>query len=739
MRKISRPIESPPFLRSARVSDEKRRLLTYLRLDYIERRQRRDNLNDDLFFDQELLKDFEHVFNRKCAFCESDIRGEGRILHLRPVRFATDHTHVDNDYYLWLAFEWRNLFYACSYCAKSKGDQHPVIGDRGAYLGTFDDIVEQENALLIDPVLDDPAKHLRFLFSGYVVPLTDKGRTTVNVFNLNRLDLVNERQRFALQLLDLIHNADSVSAYARFWDFLSTEAPYSGSLYNILKRISIPWLVSPIAGTGDTFVRRFIDALTEANPAQRERLLSIVQEIQDEHRGGGDVQDYAMAAPSPLYFAPRPKSLQAIDKEIFHINISNFKAIEHLKFALPQRRSDKSGVPALMILGENSTGKSSVLAAIALALVGYKEASKFKKFLPGLVHSAGLDRLDQLDETPVDVSIDFHFSKDSAAFVFDPANRVVNGNDAPSTIVLGYGPRRFFDPKRRNHAVGAAARIRTLFDPLATIPYPGDWLRAQTGNRFNTIASALRVVLALDDDDELIVEPDHLAVRASGRVTPIDSLSEGYRSVFVMTVDIMRELLNYWDNLEQAQAVVLIDELETHLHPRWKMQVMTALRRVLPRVQFIVTTHDPLCLRGMDDNEVVVLQRDANGRIVQLDNLPSVRGMTAEQLLTSDYFGLASTADPSTEIELAKLTGDTARHSIDGKLEIAPAASTMEVVRRLVIGDNPTEQIIQEALFRYLENRETKNGELRPKLRAEAVDEVLRALTESGKGNDALR
>jgi hypothetical protein len=387
----------------------------------------------------------------------------------------------------------------------------------------------------------------------------------------------------------------------------------------------------------------------------------------------------------------------------------------------------------MMILGENSTGKSSTLAAIALALVGRREASKLRKYLPSLVRSADSERFDKLDDRRVEVDVQFHFSEQIAAFRFDPARQLIDGTEHQSSIVLAYGPRRFFDPRKRRRAPGASARIRTLFDPLATIPYPADWLRAQTGARFDTVARALRIVLALDDEDEIIIEPDQLAVRANGRVTPIDALSEGYRSVFVMTVDIIRELLEHWENLEQAQAVVLIDELETHLHPRWKMQVMTSLRRVLPRVQFIATTHDPLCLRGMDDGEVVVLQRGPDNRIQTLGDLPSIKGMSAEQLLTSDYFGLASTADPSTELQLAKLAGDLARRNDNGALEVAPAIATTELVHRLVIGDSPTEQIVQAALTEYLEEREKSSRGLRPALRAKAVDAVIRALKGDGE------
>jgi hypothetical protein len=319
-----------------------------------------------------------------------------------------------------------------------------------------------------------------------------------------------------------------------------------------------------------------------------------------------------------------------------------------------------------------------------------------------------------------------------ASFSYDPLNRTNDGGDEPASIVLGYGPRRYFDRKRSEHPSGAAARIRTLFDPLYTIPYPGDWLRWQRGARFDTIAAALRIVLALDDEDSLVLEPDQLAVRANGRTTPIDALSEGYRSVFVMTVDIIREMLNHWNDLGRAQGIVLIDELETHLHPRWKMQVMSSLRRVFPRVQFICTTHDPLCVRGMDDGEVVVLQRDENNQIFQVGDLPSVNGMSAEQLLTSDYFGLSSTVDPSTEFELARLAGDVVRRNDDGGLTVALSAATNEQISNLVLGDSPTEQIIHEALATYLREREDRHRNAMPALRSEAVATVLRALRNVG-------
>jgi predicted ATPase/5-methylcytosine-specific restriction endonuclease McrA len=724
MLRVKRPLEAPSYLRSIQVEAERHKILNYLRHDADTRSQRRDYLNEDLFFGRELRSELSYVFRDKCAFCETPLDGHGNVHHLRPLRFAQKRARGTRDYYLWLAFEWRNLFYACDMCNKSKGDHFPLEGEPGDFLATYDALVKAEKPLLIDPTSEDPAKHLRFTARGWVEPITQKGEVTVETFRLNHETHISRRsahlEKFLLEF-DLNPDVD-------IGNMLKPSEPYAGVVRGIFRSIVALWMPGgeSISGSGDALIKRFLNARSIASPDDRIRLSALVRDVR---MGRWDHSATSYIKSQPLRFIPSPVATRYESSDMSRITLSNFKAIKHLHIDLPSRRSAKAGAPALMILGENSTGKSSILAGIALAAIGTKEAYKLKKYLPGLTHSTSTNRFDQLDQTEVKVDIDFHLGKPSAAFRYDPRSPHPFGSEEPTLMVLGYGARRFFDPQKRNRRDGAATRVQTLFDPLATIPYPEDWLRRQTGNRFDTIVAALRIILALDEEDELIVTPDYLAVRANGRVTPIDSLSEGYKSVFVMTVDIIRELLDRWDNLEQAEALVLIDELETHLHPRWKMQVMTSLRKVFPRVQFIVTTHDPLCLRGMDDGEVMVLQRDHAGYIHALEGLPSVKGMTAEQLLTSDYFGLASTTDASTEIAFATLAGDVARMSPEGDLKLAPSANTTELVSHLAIGDSPTEQIVQDALVQYLERREIQRGALRPQLRAEAVEAVIKALT----------
>jgi hypothetical protein len=355
------------------VSEEKRRLLSYLRRDRNDRGQRRDGLNEDYFFDPELRGNLEHVFVGKCGFCETKVEDAGQTLHLRPLRFAAGSPRVDKDYYLWLAFEWRNLFYACQYCVRSKGDRFPVDGDRAPYLATFDDVVEQEIGLLIDPTADDPGRHLRFLTDGDILPLSLQGRETIDIFDLNRGDLTSARGKLVRQLFEIFRADDRNYASGELRQLLNPFAPHSGALQSVLKRVATAWRASdsPIPGSGDAFVRKFVEIWNQSSSAQRSRLPAVIHEVEEGDRRAKDQIGHTVPFPSRNSFdLTKRDPLSVIDREIAHIEISSFKAIEDLRFELRSSRTAKSGAPSLMILGENSTGKSSALSAIALALVG---------------------------------------------------------------------------------------------------------------------------------------------------------------------------------------------------------------------------------------------------------------------------------------------------------------------------------------------------------------------------------
>ena len=100
--------------------------------------------------------------------------------------------------------------------------------------------------------------------------------------------------------------------------------------------------------------------------------------------------------------------------------------------------------------------------------------------------------------------------------------------------------------------------------------------------------------------------------------------------------------------MENAEGIVLLDEIGAHLHPRWKLRIVDSLRSAFPRMQFLAATHEPLCLRGLFDNEILLL-RKVDGEIKVTDNIESPDTLSIDQLLRSPLFGMLTTFDPDTE------------------------------------------------------------------------------------------
>ncbi len=101
----------------------------------------------------------------------------------------------------------------------------------------------------------------------------------------------------------------------------------------------------------------------------------------------------------------------------------------------------------------------------------------------------------------------------------------------------------------------------------------------------------------------------------------------------------------------EKEALFLLDEPDTHLNPAWCLDYLDNLRKYgaePPNSQIIMTTHSPLTFAGMDKNEVVVMERGADGRIFAEHPTSAPKGMGFAAILTSDFFGLRSTLDKDT-------------------------------------------------------------------------------------------
>ena len=615
---------------------------------YTQRQQTRFKFDAAVYASRELRDALAKLFHGKCAYCESTIGvvAAAQVDRFRPRTFATSLDGVINeDHYWWLAYEWSNLYPSCAVCSRHKGRKFPVRGPR-AETGALGETLAAEGGLLIDPCCDDPDQHLGFDDSGMVAGRSPAGQVTIDILNLNRPELVDARRRELAALLEAFAQQpgpDGGWIDACRAAIADPGQPYLGAKRQLVARemrkraglrgdVSVERIVShliEVAGgqVPANIIKDLIGALPSVAPlgSQLKRLVAkhlFKEKVEASFSVDGEDVD-------PTYFA-KTRLVESVE-------IKDFRKIERLR--LDFTSSQTRAAPWTMLLGENGVGKSSILQAIALTLIGGTHLARLclepAPFIRKGARQASVEV--RLTNLPDPVTLRIH---GRSGFTSSEASSKV--------LVLAYGATRLMPRPGMSVDIEARnAKVDNLFNPFVPVGDAEEWLLSLPKRKFDDYARALKeLFLVLEGPEKLIRRGGRILVTTGAEAIPLGQLSDGYQSVVGVTADIMRIMSRYWDAMEVAEGLVLIDELGSHLHPRWRMRVVSGLRMAFPRVQFIASTHDPLCLRGLEPGEVTVLREDDDGRAFAITDVPPVDAMTVEQLLTSEHFGLHSTTDP---------------------------------------------------------------------------------------------
>ena len=170
------------------------------------------------------------------------------------------------------------------------------------------------------------------------------------------------------------------------------------------------------------------------------------------------------------------------------------------------------------------------------------------------------------------------------------------------------------------------------------------------------------------------------------------------------------------DGWEKQPAILLIDEIENHLHPTWQRRVIPALLEHFPGLQIFATTHSPFVVAGLKKGQVHLLKRDADGVVTATTNTEDIVGWTADEILRT-MMGVDDPTDEATAAaarELRQLRSEGTRDTEDAE---AARQTRMQELRRLVDRDllagGPAaaqeelfEQQFAEALEKYLRARD---------------------------------
>jgi hypothetical protein len=354
--------------------------------------------------------------------------------------------------------------------------------------------------------------------------------------------------------------------------------------------------------------------------------------------------------------------------------------------------------PWLMLLGENGLGKTTILQAVCLALLDERGRERL-----------GLDARDYVRSGARRGTVTVHLSgtPEPVELIARRSSPRFEGGGGLKSLLLGYGATRLLPTPA--HPVAASedetlARVDNLFDPFTPVGDATGWLLGLPDDRFDDVARGLRGLLMLAPEERLVRDRRHGRVLAeqAGAQVRLESLPAGSQSVIALATDVMKTVLRLWDSASVAEGVVVVDEIGAHLHPRWRMRIVEGLRTMFPRVQFLTSTHDPLCLRGMGDREIVVLRQDSERRVVALDDLPPAGSMRIDQLLASEHFGLGSTVDPELDGLFAEYYALKARPRPGARERDRLEELRTELDGRRLLGTTRRERLIYEATDEYL-------------------------------------
>lgn len=389
---------------------------------------------------------------------------------------------------------------------------------------------------------------------------------------------------------------------------------------------------------------------------------------------------------------------------ISKVTLTNIRGFERLEFDLDRGGGTFAGWT--VFTGDNGSGKSALLKAIAIGLVGPQMARALQPSFRGWVREGceeasiileinpvryedgyigvGEEYVWRDKPFPVDISItdkDMIKSKSITDNPLSMLNLPIWFGGSPGWFSCGYGPfRRMFGASpeaMKQMVIPTAERFATMFHEAASLSEVDQWLRdeklraMERGVKSETLDQLLNILndgllpqgMAVDR-----VDADGLWIKdANGVELSWRDMSDGTRAVIALIADILRHLIKgYWDHDErddefiikrnnkgnlviQRSGVVLIDEIDAHLHPEWQRKIGFWLKARFPYIQFLVTSHSPLICQAADPNGIFVLPEPGNPdppRALTAEEYLKVIASRPDTILLSPAFGLQNTRSP---------------------------------------------------------------------------------------------
>jgi predicted ATPase len=390
---------------------------------------------------------------------------------------------------------------------------------------------------------------------------------------------------------------------------------------------------------------------------------------------------------------------------IDRINLTNFRTFRNSEIAFIHPDQDFRVLdlpkPKLsnvnLLLGNNGFGKTAMLKAIALASLG--PAARSSGIYPYRLvrtepngdkpnaanhvnHEAILEAVFTTHKQDADGNVPHKI--ESLVKVIrkgdleemdwthhdEKAWHPIYSSSSDAFFFVGYGATRRVE-RRTNIDVGSrqsssfvrAQRVQSLFEDAYSLIPLSTWLpsfKQSNKGRYTQVEHLINRLLGRGhysftgemDDGEFLFERKGLKV-------PFPALSDGYRAFLGWVGDLLYHLCMTCPKgkkLVENQGIVMVDEIDLHLHPKWQMTLLSTLARELPEIQFIVTSHSPLVVGSLEWMNIIRMEAgpDQTSQPKRLEW--AIHGLDADQILLSGFFGLESTRAQGKKRKLKNLT-----------------------------------------------------------------------------------
>ena len=313
---------------------------------------------------------------------------------------------------------------------------------------------------------------------------------------------------------------------------------------------------------------------------------------------------------------------------ISKISLRNYRKFEKIDIEFDKKLS--------VLIGKNGTGKTSILEALTVAAGTFF----FEIVAKGSIEGKEIEWKRSLNSLGgKTTSID---AKDMTSISTSYQERLMKGDvSLKLPLVAYYGTGRLWDAHREKWAgiYKQNTRINGYIDCLdgrANVKLLLDWFKRMTikGNQngkpnetYLAVKGAMEKCfsrLTGVEDVNVLVNPDTFAIEINynevekGWVQiPLEQLSDGYRCALSLIGDIAHRMATLnpqlaGDVLKETEGIILIDEVDLHLHPEWQQHILSDLTDTFPKIQFIVTTHAPTIINSISGGSLLVINDNSD-------------------------------------------------------------------------------------------------------------------------------